>query len=138
MRVARMLVVVTVVALAGCGGAADEQAADGLETPAPSAGAPVPGLRVVIGTEADPEAFALSLEDASGKPVTSLPAGDHVFAVDDRSRKHNAHLTGEGVDERTSVPEQEDVTWSVTLAAGEYELVCDPHAQGMRVDLAVE
>ena len=41
---------------------------------------------------------------------------------------HNFHLTGGSVDENTEVPDITEVTWEVTLEAGDYTFKCDPHA----------
>lgn len=80
-----------------------------------------------VGTPEDPEAYEIALLDSSGEPVTSLPAGDYTIEVSDPSTLHNFHLTGESVDETTSVPELEETTFEVTLEPGEYSYVCDPH-----------
>ena len=45
----------------------------------------------------------------------------------------NFHLTGPGdVDVSTSVGGEGDESFEVTLAAGEYTFLCDPHASQMR------
>ena len=80
-----------------------------------------------VGTADDPEAFVISLTDSSGQPVSTLPAGDYTVQVTDPATTHNFHLTGAGVDEKTSVPAVEDTTFDVTLTPGEYTFVCDPH-----------
>ena len=80
-----------------------------------------------VGTADDPEAFVISLTDSSGRPVTTLPAGDYTVQVKDPSATHNFHLTGGEVDEKTSVPAVEETTFDVTLTPGNYRFVCDPH-----------
>ncbi|WP_298459863.1 hypothetical protein [uncultured Cellulomonas sp.] len=112
----------------------DEEAATDEETPTADASEPATAgtgeatvLLAMVGTEADPEAFEISLTTEDGEPVTSLPAGDYTIQVTDPAAMHNFHLTGGGVDESTSVPEVEDVTWDVTLEEGEYTYTCDPH-----------
>lgn len=105
---------------------------------APSAGAPsaqppaaasAPGatLRATVGTEDDPEAYEIALTTADGEPVEELPAGSYRIEVVDYSRTHNFALRGPGVDEATSVPQVEQAVFEVTLQAGEYTYVCDPH-----------
>ncbi|MEJ5913033.1 cupredoxin domain-containing protein [Pseudokineococcus sp. 1T1Z-3] len=85
-------------------------------------------LTASVGTEADPEAYVISLVDADGTEVTELPAGDYTITVEDPATTHNFRLTGPGgVDEATSVPEVVTTTWDVTLVEGEYDYVCDPH-----------
>ncbi|MEJ5945947.1 hypothetical protein WDZ17_11665 [Pseudokineococcus basanitobsidens] len=84
-------------------------------------------LTASVGTPDDPDAYVISLVDADGEEVTELPAGDYTIAVDDRSTIHNVHLTGEGVEETTTVPEVVMTTWEVTLEPGDYTYRCDPH-----------
>jgi hypothetical protein len=88
-------------------------------------------LTGTVGEEAKPDAFVITLTDGSGAEVTSLPAGQYDIEVDDLSSIHNFHLTGPGVDEKTTVPGTGTVTWTVSLEPGEYTFVCDPHAQNM-------
>jgi plastocyanin len=50
-----------------------------------------------------------------------------VITIRDRSPIHNFHLTGPGVDKKTSVPAVHTTKWTVTLKKGIYRFVCDPH-----------
>jgi plastocyanin len=84
-------------------------------------------LLAMVGTEADPDAFEISLTDEAGEPVTELPAGDYTIQVNDPSAMHNFHLAGGSIDESTTVEEVTEVTWDVTLEPGDYTYVCDPH-----------
>jgi plastocyanin len=84
-------------------------------------------LTGTIGTESDPNAFAISLTDSTGAKVTTLPAGEYTIEVHDGSAMHNFHLTGGSVDEKTGVGDVEDTTFQVTLTAGDYTFKCDPH-----------
>ena len=59
--------------------------------------------------------------------MTTLPAGDYSIVVNDRSRIHNWVLSGDGVDAATDVSGTGEMTFKVTLKAGEYTYVCDPH-----------
>ena len=72
-----------------------------------------------------------------GVRVDRLEAGQYTIRIDDRGEDHNFHLTGPGVDERTQVGFVGQVTWTVTLAAGNYTYVCDPHASSMRGSFTV-
>lgn len=141
------LAALVAVVLTGCGdGDEDEGAsADGDDSPpaaaSPSAspsggGAGGTTLTAAVGDGADPDAFVITLKDASGADVETLPAGEYQIQVSDPSTIHNVHLTGGGVDETTSVPETGDVTWTVTLEAGTYQVVCDPHPP-MRIEITV-
>jgi plastocyanin len=78
----------------------------------------------------DGPGFTITLTKA-GKKVTTLTAGTYVIKVADKSNIHNFHLTGPGVDKKTSVGAQGTFTWKVTLKKGTYKYVCDPHATFM-------
>jgi hypothetical protein len=71
--------------------------------------------------------FNISLKQA-GKTVTKLRAGTYTITVSDKSNIHNFHLTGPGVNKKTSVGGQGTTTWKLTLKKGTYKFVCDPHA----------
>jgi plastocyanin len=53
------------------------------------------------------------------KPKTALP-GPASITVNDRSKTHNFHLTGPGVNKKTGVKTRGKVTWTVTLQPGLY------------------
>jgi len=102
------------------------------EAPSKKASSPAGGEgdQVLIGTVGEakePEAFTIALTDKSGDPVTTLAAGEYQVKVTDPATLHNFHLTGPGVDETTSVSGTGEVTWKVTLKAGSYTFICDPH-----------
>jgi len=68
----------------------------------------------------------------------SVPAGKYKFIVQDNSSTmHNFHLTGQGVDERTTVPFEGRAVWRVDLTEGTYKAVCDPHRDDMKTKLQV-
>jgi plastocyanin len=76
--------------------------------------------------------FTITLKQ-NGTKVTRLKAGKYSMTVDDRSSIHNFHLTGPGVNKKTSVGATGKVTWTVTLQKGKtYRFVCDPHASSMK------
>lgn len=141
-RLALCAALASLVALTGCGGDEDDTAAapqpsaslsasaSAAATASPSAAPAVTPTRTLIGsigTEDDPDAFVIDLTDASGQKVTTLPAGQYEIQVKDPSKIHNFHLEGNGVDESTTVPEVTETSFTVTLTAGTYEYVCDPH-----------
>lgn len=80
-----------------------------------------------VGSADDPEAFVITLTDEAGQEVTTLPAGKYTIQVSDPAATHNFHLVGGSIDETTSVPGKEKVTFDVTFEAGEYTYKCDPH-----------
>lgn len=122
---------------AGCGGddgsAAAPPAPAEQEASAPAAvegeGAGEPQVLLgTVGEPDNPDAFTITLTDAAGEPVDSVPAGSYEIRVVDLSQIHNFHLIGPDVDESTTVPETTQTVWEVELEAGDYTYVCDPHA----------
>ncbi len=123
---------------ASCGGDDAEPAAEPAAS-APASDAPAGEAQVLtgtVGTQDDPDAFEITLTDSAGEEVTELPAGDYAIVVNDLSEIHNFHLEGGDVDETTTVPETGQTTWDVTLSAGDYTAICDPHP-GMRLEFTV-
>ena len=72
-----------------------------------------------------------------GKKVTKLKAGSYTFKISDKSNIHNFHLTGPGVNKKTTVGGTGSSTWTVTLKKGTYKYVCDPHASFMKGSFTV-
>ena len=54
-------------------------------------------------------------------------AGPIKLVIADKSNVHNFHLTGPGVNVKTTVPFVGTKTFSITLKKGTYKFVCDPH-----------
>jgi hypothetical protein len=73
----------------------------------------------------------------NGARVRTLTAGAYVIVVRDRSRRHNFHLTGPGVNRRTAVARTGTVTWNLTLRAGTFRYVSDPQARRVRGSFVV-
>ncbi|MBA3384867.1 MAG: hypothetical protein H0T20_09470 [Actinobacteria bacterium] len=73
----------------------------------------------------------------NGARVRTLGAGAYVIVVRDRSRRHNFHLTGPGVNRRTAVGRTDTVAWNVTLGAGTFRYVSDPQAKRVRGSFVV-
>ena len=104
----------------------------------PSADAgPVQVLTGTVGEEGKPEAFTITLADSTGAPVTTLKAGTYQVKVNDLAKFHNFNLNGEGVEQKTTVPEVTDATWTVTLKPGTYTYLCDPHPDTMKKTFTV-
>ena len=60
-------------------------------------------------------------------------AGKAKLVIADKSSIHNFHLTGAGVNVKTSVSAVGTKTFTVTLKKGTtYRFVCDPHASSMK------
>jgi plastocyanin len=65
-------------------------------------------------------------------------AGTVKLVIADKSEFHNFHLTGPGVNVKTSIPEVGTETFTVTLKKGTYTFVCDPHATSMKGSFTVK
>ena len=57
----------------------------------------------------------------------TVKAGTYVITISDHASIHDFHLTGAGVDKKTSVPGTGTTKWTVKLKKGTYHFVCDPH-----------
>jgi len=129
-RVMRPLALATPVALllllTACGGSTSSPAGGSSTAPAGGSSGGADGS-VLTATVGEGDAFKITLMDSAGAPLTSLKAGSYTVKVKDASKIHDFHLTGPGVEEKTTVPETTEVTWKVTLQAGTYTFKCDPH-----------
>ena len=78
-------------------------------------------------------AFTITLKNAHGKVVRTLPAGMYTIVVHDYSKFHNFELEREDGFERevTDVSSVETKTIRVKLTRGSYEVYCDPHKGSM-------
>jgi len=85
------------------------------------AGAATPKLLGTVGP-----GFTITL---TKKPTK---AGKYALVVSDKSSIHNFHLTGPGVNVKTSVAATGSKTFRITLKKGKYTFLCDPHASTMR------
>ena len=88
----------------------------------------------LIGT--DGPGFTITLTKA-GKKVSKLKRGTYIFKINDKSNIHNFHLTGPGVDKKTSVGGKGTSTWKLKLKKGTYKFVCDPHKSFMKGSFTV-
>src|ERR1700755_1386223 len=57
----------------------------------------------------------------------TVKAGTYAIVIHDRASIHDFHLTGPGVNKKTSVSGTGTTTWTVKLKKGTYHFVCDPH-----------
>lgn len=67
----------------------------------------------------------LALQTPYGQPVTALEAGTYTFAITDRSRTDNVHITGPKVNVRTGRRFRGNKAWSVRLRSGTYRYRSD-------------
>ena len=117
---------VAALALAGCGGGDEEATATETTTTVTTT---VPTGSVLKGSVGP--GFDISLATEDGQAVETLPAGTYTLEVDDQSDIHNFHLTGTGVDVKTDVGATGVESFEITVEAGTYEFVCDPHSGSM-------
>ena len=78
--------------------------------PAPT---PVPKLLATVGPKS-----TISLRSAAGAALKSVKAGTYSIVVRDRTKAHNFHLVGVGVNRRSSVSAVGTTTWKLTLSKG--------------------
>ena len=104
---------------AACGGSSSGGA------PTPSGPAQHPAA--LVGTVGKNDAFTISLTDDKGAAISNIVAGTYKLTVHDDSGIHNFHLTGSGVDDKTSVNAAETKTYTITVKPGTYTFVCDVH-----------
>ncbi len=96
------------------------------------------GLTTILATLA---LASLTLAAANAKTLTgtvgpgftitmnkrTVKAGTYVITIHDLASIHDFHLTGPGVDKKTSVTGTGSTKWTVKLKKGTYHFVCDPH-----------
>ena len=92
-----------------------------LAVAAAPASAAVPIFKGTVGP-----GFTISMSKKPTKP------GKIKVVVSDKSSSHNFHLTGPGVNVKTSVGAIGSKTFAVTVKKGLYRFVCDPHATSMK------
>lgn len=138
------LLAAAALALAGCSasgestpppsGDAAPSSAPATEPSSPASSGDEAGMALIgmVGTADDPDAYEIALTDADGQPVETLAAGDYTLTFADRTAAHNFRLTGPGgVDVATDVAGTDETSVQVTLVAGTYTFVCDPHPATM-------
>jgi plastocyanin len=76
---------------------------------------------------------SISLKKTSG----SLKAGKFTISVRDKSKAHNFHLSGPGVNKSTSVAFVGSKTWTVTLKKGTYRFQSDPQKSKVKGSLKI-
>jgi plastocyanin len=98
-------------------------------------------VTLATGAVAASQVGKLTATDGPGFTITmskkSVPHGTYMITVKDRSSIHDFHLTGPGVNKKTSVSAVKTYTWKLTLKKGTYKFVCDPHASIMKGVLKV-
>ena len=136
MRPSRRAALALTLLLAGaCGGGGTPAAS--APVPAPAVTTPAAPGTALTGTVGEHDAFTIALVDGAGAPVTTLAPGSYRLTVKDLSQIHDFHLSGPGVDRATGVADTTVTVWSLTLTAGTYTFVCDPHRSSMKGSFVV-
>lgn len=74
---------------------------------------PKPKLLATVGPKA-----TISLRNAAGTLLRTVKAGTYSIVVRDRTKAHNFHLVGKGVNRKSGVAATGTTTWTVKLQAG--------------------
>ncbi|MBA3348686.1 MAG: hypothetical protein H0T13_09015 [Actinobacteria bacterium] len=90
------------------------------DAPAPAPPPPVQKLVATVGPGA-----TITLRTASGAVPRGLKAGTYSIVVRDRSRLHNVHLAGAGIDRKSARAGTGTVTWRVRLRSGTLRFFSD-------------
>jgi len=90
-------------------------------TPKPPPAAATPKLLATVGPK-----NTISLRSASGAPLHhGVMAGTYSIVVRDRSKLHNFHLVGKGVNRKSTVAGTGTTTWKLKLAKGPLRFYSD-------------
>ena len=103
--------------------------------PPPTPPPPPPGVPDFIFTVGPDQKIGTFYSD--GRRMSRIPPGTYTIQVHDLSTTHDFHLTGPGVDKKTSVADIEHPIWTVTFRAGTYRFKCDVHAAAMKGSFVV-
>jgi hypothetical protein len=92
----------------------------GTPPPPPPPPKPLPKLLATVGP-----GNTISLKRPSGAVLKTTKAGVYSVTVRDRSRLHNFHLVGKGVNRRSALVGMATLTWKVKLSAGTLRFFSD-------------
>ena len=90
------------------------------QPPKPAPAKPTPKLLATVGPKS-----TISLRSSSGAALKSVKAGTYSIVVRDRSKAHNFHLVGVGVNKKSSVSALETTTWKLKLSKGALRFYSD-------------
>jgi hypothetical protein len=100
-------------------------------------GAVTQPLIATVGSATAPDAFVITLRDATGAPVPHIDPGTYAITVRDYSTIHNFALSGPGVSMHSDLDRAETLAWTVTFTDGTYTYVCQAHPGNMRGSFTV-
>lgn len=105
-------------------------------TPPPAAPPATPAAKKLVAVVGPGK--TISLRDEMGMTVRKLAPGAYSILVRDRSRTHNVHLAGAGVNRKTAIAALATVTWKVTLKAGTLRFFSDASPKKLRGSVTVQ
>ena len=79
----------------------------------------------------------ISLKSASGAALKTVKAGTYSITVRDRSKLHNFHLVGKGVNRKSGLAGMGTLTWKVKLSAGPLRFFSDKSPKTVKGSVAV-
>lgn len=94
--------------------------------------AAVPRLLATVGPKS-----TISLRSAGGAVLKTLKPGTYSIVVRDRTKAHNFHLVGPGVNRRSGVAAVGTTIWRVRLSAGTLRFFSDRAPKTVRGSIAV-
>ena len=100
--------------------------------PPPPPPATVPRLLATVGPKS-----TISLRSASGAVLRTVKPGTYAIVVRDRTKAHNFHLVGPGVNRKSGIAFVGTTTWKVKLAAGTVRFFSDRAPKTLRGSIAV-
>lgn len=103
--------------------------------PPPPPPPPPPKVQKLVAT-VGPRA-TITLRNAKGGRLHGLKAGLYTIVVRDRSKLHNVHLAGAGVNRKTRIAGTGTVTWKVRLRKGTLRFYSDASPKKLRGSVRV-
>jgi hypothetical protein len=97
---------------------------------------PPPSVAVRLVATVGPGA-TIALRTLAGTRPRTLKAGSYVITVRDRTKLHNFHLSGAGVNRKTGVAQVATVVWRLTLKRGTLFFYSDRSATKLRGSVVV-
>ena len=80
----------------------------------------------------------ISLRSPTGAVLKTVKAGVYSITVRDRSRLHNFHLVGKGVNRRSALVGMGTLTWKIKLSAGALRFFSDKSPKTIKGSILVK
>lgn len=105
------------------------------DPPPPPPPPPAPAVTRLVATVGP--AATITLRDARGRRLHHLAPGRYRIVVRDRSRRHNVHLAGAGIDRKSKLAGRGTFTWNVRLKKGTLRFFSDASPKKLRGSVRV-